>query len=367
MFEGSKAEGTPLQTVQAKVTSGKWGPVNVASALKSGEYTAIATEPSSLGNQPGKSSPDTFIVDTSSPKVVLTAPTSPSNDRTPSFTGTASANTEVVVHIYEGTKAEGTEVSKATATGTGAAWTSGQAGTALATGKHTFAAVATQESPLGNPEGKSNVVTFVVNTNPPTVTLNTIETPSKDTTPSFSGTASETQAVTIKIYQGAEAKGTPFATAEAPVGAEKWGPVSSTTTLPEGEYTAVASEPSSLGNAEGKSAAIKFTVVTKSPVVTLNEVESPSKNTTPAFSGTSERHSHRHSQDLQRDESRRNGPGNARSDAEKRHLGDGGREKRARGWRLRRSRDPAEFPREPRGDEQHRHVRRGHEPTSGHP
>ena len=286
VFEGSKAEGTPLQTVQAKVTSGKWGPVNVSSALKSGEYTAIATEPSSLGNQAGQSKPDTFVVDTSSPKVALTAPTSPSNDRTPSFTGTASANTEVVVHIYEGTKAEGTEVSKATATGTGGAWTSGPAGTPLASGKHTFAAIATQESPLGNPEGKSNVVTFVVNMNPPAVTLNAIETPSKNTSPSFSGTASETLAVTIKIYQGSEAKGTPFATAEAAVSAEKWGPVGSTTALPEGEYTAVASEPSSLGNAEGKSGAIKFAVVTKSPVVTLNEVESPSKNTTPAFSGT---------------------------------------------------------------------------------
>ena len=286
VFEGSKAEGTPSQTVQANVTSGKWGPVSLPSALKSGEYTAVAVEPSSLGNANGQSSPFTFVVDTSSPKVTLTAPASPSNDQTPTFTGSAGATTNVVVHVYEGTEAKGTQLASATVKGTGAAFTTGEAGPALPSGKHTFAAQATQESPLGNPEGKSNVVTFVVNTNPPTVTLNTIMTPTGDSTPSFSGTASESQPVTVKIYSGPEAKGTPFAVAEAPVSSEKWGPATSATTLNDGEYTAVAVEPSSLGNAEGKSSAIKFVVNTKPPTITLNEVESPSKDTTPSFSGT---------------------------------------------------------------------------------
>ena len=285
VFEGEKAEGTPVQTVPANVTSGSWGPVS-PSALKSGTYTAIAVEPSSLGNKKGQSSPVTFVVDTSSPKVALNTPASPSNDQTPAFTGTASATTNVVVHIYEGTKAEGTQLASATVKGTGVAFTTGEATPALPSGKRTFAAQATQESPLGNPEGKSNVVTFVVNTNPPGVTLNTLTTPTGNVTPSFSGTATETQLVTVKIYKGSEAKGTPFAIAEAPVSSEKWGPASSTTPLLEGEYTVVASEPSSLGNAEGKSSAIKFVVITKPPTVTLAEVESPSKDTTPSFSGT---------------------------------------------------------------------------------
>ncbi len=287
IFEGEKAEGAPVQTVPANVTSGSWGPVSPASALKSGTYTAVATEPSSLGNKKGQSSPVIFVVDTSSPKVTLSTPASPSNDQAPTFTGTASATTNVVVHIYEGTKAEGTQLASATVKGTGGAFTTGEAGPPLPSGKRTFAAQATQESPLGNPEGKSNVVTFVVNTNPPTVTLNAITTPTGNTTPSFSGTASETHGVVVKVYKGSEAKGTPFAiTEEAPVASEKWGPASSTTPLIEGEYTAVASEPSSLGNGEGKSSAIKFTVITKPPTVTLNELESPSKDTTPSFSGT---------------------------------------------------------------------------------
>ncbi len=286
IFKGEKAEGTPVQTVPASVTSGSWGPVSPASALKSDTYTAVAVEPSSLGNESGQSSPVHFVVDTSSPEVTLGAPASPSNDQTPTFAGTASATTNVVVHVYEGTKAEGTQLASATVKGTGGAFTTGEAGPALPSGKHTFAAQATQESPLGNPEGKSNVVTFVVNTNSPTVTLNTITTPTGNTAPAFSGTANDTPTVTVKIYKGSEAKGTPFATAEAPVSSEKWGPASSTTLLVDGEYTAVALEPSSLGNPEGKSAAIKFVVNTKPPTITLAEVESPSNDTTPSFSGT---------------------------------------------------------------------------------
>ena len=286
IFEGENAEGTPVQTVPASVTSGSWGPVS-ASTLKSGTYTAVASEASSLGNKKGQSSPIIFVVDTTSPKVTLNTPASPSNDQTPTFTGTASATTNVVVHIYEGSEAKGTQLASATVKGTGGAFTTGEVGPALPSGKHTFAAQATQESPLGNPEGKSNVVTFVVNTNPPTVTLNAITTPSGNTTPSFSGTASETRGVVVKVYKGSEAKGTPFAiTEEAAVASEKWGPASSATPLVEGEYTAVASEPSSLGNGEGKSSAIKFVVITKPPTVTLAEVESPSKDTTPSFSGT---------------------------------------------------------------------------------
>ena len=46
------------------------------------------------------------------------------------------------------------------------------AGGPLADGEHTYTAVATEVSPLGNPEGKSEAVTFIVNTNPPLVTLN---------------------------------------------------------------------------------------------------------------------------------------------------------------------------------------------------
>ena len=66
-----------------------------------------------------------------------------------------------MVHIYEGTKAEGTQLASATVKGNGGAFTTGEAGPALPSGKRTFAA-GHPGKPAGQPEGKSNVVTFVV-------------------------------------------------------------------------------------------------------------------------------------------------------------------------------------------------------------
>src|SRR4029077_17328815 len=84
---------------------------------------------------------------------------------------------------------------------------------------------AEEESSLGNPTGKSEARTFVINTSPPTVTLAAVPTPSSDTSPSFEGTASDTEPVTVKVYKGSKAEGTAVATAEANVSSGKWGPV----------------------------------------------------------------------------------------------------------------------------------------------
>ena len=149
-----------------------------------------------------------------------------------------------------------------------------------------YTVVAEEPSSLGNATGKSETRTFVVDTSPPTVTLNAIPTPSNDTTPSFSGTASDTKPVTVTIYKGSKAEGTPAATAEATVTGGKWGPVSSSTVLASGEYTAVAGEASSIGNGEGKSAPKTFVINTNPPTVTLAAVPTPSNDTTPSFSGT---------------------------------------------------------------------------------
>src|SRR5439155_21094163 len=98
------------------------------------------------------------------------------NDTTPSFTGTASDTTSVVIQIYAGATAEGAVVSTATATGTGDGWTSGHASPALPSGQYT--AIATQESSLGNPSGVSEPVTLTVETASPTETVDPAEPPS---------------------------------------------------------------------------------------------------------------------------------------------------------------------------------------------
>ena len=132
-------------------SGGTWSTRPASRPLAAGEhtYTAVAKEESLLGTRrrklKGRSSSTRPTI------VTLNQPLSPSKNRTPTFSGSASAATEVVVHIYEGPTDEGTEISKATASGTEGTWTSGTANPALATGEHTYTAVAMQTSPLGNP------------------------------------------------------------------------------------------------------------------------------------------------------------------------------------------------------------------------
>src|SRR5665213_1978427 len=103
------------------------------------------------------------------PTVTLNPPKSPSNNTTPSFTGTASETTPVTVKIYAGATMKGLAVSTATATGTGGGWSSGDASPALKDGQYT--ATATQAGSLGNPAGVSPPVKFTVDTVAPAVTI----------------------------------------------------------------------------------------------------------------------------------------------------------------------------------------------------
>src|SRR5207247_780487 len=246
--------------------------------------TEIATQPSSLGNPPGASSPVTFTVDTSSPTVTLDAPPKLSNNNKPSFTGSASDTTTVTVQVYEGAKAEGTVVASATASGNGGQWESGPATPTLADGEYT--AIATQPSSLGNPAGVSAPVTFRVDTGPPEVTLNRPKSPSNDTTPSFSGTASDSTPVTIAIHDGPSAAGPVVSTAGATGTGGDWSSGQASPELSTGEYTAVAAQESSIGNPTGESAPVSFFVDTRSPTVTLSQPPTPSNNTAPTFKGS---------------------------------------------------------------------------------
>ncbi|HWW90657.1 MAG TPA: Ig-like domain-containing protein [Solirubrobacteraceae bacterium] len=284
IYEGFAAEGTAVSSATASGTGGGWSSGEASPALSSGTYTAIATQPSSLGNPAGKSNSVTFVVNTASPTVSLNQPSSPSNNTKPSFSGEASESTTVTVKIYEGSKVEGTVVSSATASGTGGGWSSGQASPALSSG--TYTAIATQPSPLGNPAGKSNSVTFVVSTASPTVTLTGPPSPSNNTKPSFSGEASESTTVTVKIYEGSKAEGTVVSTATASATGGGWTSGEASPALSSGTYTAIATQPSSLGNPAGKSNSVTFNINTAAPSVTLEQPPTPSKNQRPSFIGT---------------------------------------------------------------------------------
>ena len=298
VYNGSEAKGTPVATATAAGSRAgeAWSSGSASPALEAGShtFTAVAVEPSGITNGEGKSAEVHFEVDTLPPEVKLN-PVALSKNTTPSFSGTASESGQAVtVDIYKGTKVEGTPVATATAAGgrSGTSWASGDASPALPGGDREYTAVAVEPSGIGNGEGKSSAVTFEVNTNPPEVTLEPLAEVSPETTPKFEGAASETGEVTVQVFTGSKAEGTPLATLGAKVEIGKWHTPHLTKALcdpspPSGcQYVAVAIEESGLGNGPGKSNEVKFDVDTSAPLVTMKPLSPRSKSTEPSFAGT---------------------------------------------------------------------------------
>ena len=123
IYEGAMVKGAPVTTATATGTVGEWTSAPAAKPLASHVYTAIATQTDEAGNV-GTSSPVHFIVDTQAPMVTLDQPRSPSNNRSPSFAGSASDHTQVAIIVHQGSGVTGREVASATAPGTGGRWTS---------------------------------------------------------------------------------------------------------------------------------------------------------------------------------------------------------------------------------------------------
>ncbi len=293
-FGGAASEATKVEVHVLEGTSevasasttaagGKWSTTGLSKALPKGKrtFTAYATEKSGLGNADGKSKSVSFEVNTEPPVVSIVAPTSPSNNLKPSFSGEASEATAVEVRVHT---AEG-EITGST-TASGGKWSLSSLSKELPKGKHTFTAYAKEKSGLGNPEGESKPVTFEVNTEPPVVVVQPPAELSNETTPAFSGTASETKPVTVEVFDGERAEGEPIVTVVAGVAAGAWQTAHLTSALPNATYTVRAREESSLGNPEGFAVPRTFTINTEAPDVELKSPPSPSNKTEPAFSGT---------------------------------------------------------------------------------
>ncbi len=266
IYVGATVKGSPISTATATGTGAGWESGDASPALRSGQYTATASQQSPIGNVVGTSSPVTFTVDTAPPTVTLTPPPSPSSDSTPSFTGSASDTTEVTVDIYAGATATGPVVATAKARGNGGIWHSEKVSHELTSGQ--YAATATQPSSLGNPAGTSSPVTFKVDTAAPTVTLTPPPSPSSDSTRSFTGSASDETPVTVDIYAGATATGPVVATATATGTGGGFSSGDAQPALSDGHYTATATQTSLAGHT-GTSPSVTFTVDTMPPRVTV--------------------------------------------------------------------------------------------------
>ncbi|ENK7105546.1 BapA prefix-like domain-containing protein [Enterobacter kobei] len=247
------------------------------SPLAEGTHVLTIRETDPAGNQSAPSAGFTVVVDTVSTTPVITNVTddvgntattvvsgTPTNDATPTLSGTAEANS--VVTIFDG----GTQIGVVTADGTGA-WTFTPE-TALAEGSHSFTAQATD--PQGNVSAVSGAWSVVVDLTAPTVpTLDTVNDNvpggitgnltsgqvTNDSTPTIGGTGQAGS--TIHIMNN----GTQIGTAIVD-GSGNWS-FTPTTPLVDGSYALRVYATDVAGNASANSSVFTFTVDTAGPVV----------------------------------------------------------------------------------------------------
>ena len=260
-----------VATQNATRSGSSWS-VNLANALPDGSYTAQATQTDSAGNG-GASSQPGFKVDTQAPAPTITSPAAGATVTAarPTLSGTAGSasgdSNTVTVKLYAGTGTGGTLARTLTATRSGGTW-SVTAGSAVSAG--TYTAVAQQQDALGN-AGESAPRTFTVDPPGPNVTLTSPApgTVTGDSTPAFSGASGtgpdDLPGVTVKIYSGGSATGTPVQTRSA--SGATWS-VSASPALADGTYTAQAEQQDSAGNT-GRSSAVTFSIDSASPTLTL--------------------------------------------------------------------------------------------------
>jgi hypothetical protein len=214
------------------------------------------------------------------PDVSISSPLSGSisNNQTPFFSGHAEeGDGEVTLKVYEGLTAEGTPIQTlSTLLVPDDNWSLGPL-RALKDGTYTARVEQTNAS---LETGISAPVTFAVDTVAPTVTLSPLESPSDNATPFFSGIASDKTPITVRVYAGARESGPVVSVAIAAGTGGMWKSGDASPALASGEYTAVATQESSIGNPAGWSAPVTFTVTP--PPVTPPPVMTPAASPTPA-------------------------------------------------------------------------------------
>jgi len=278
---------TEVATATAPGTGGAWSSSDASPPLSNGEYEAVATQASSIGNPEGKSKPVLFTVDTTPPSVTLTPVAPLTNNTEPSFSGSAGNasgdSASVTLNIYSGEGVAGSPVRTVKVSPVGTTWS---AVVAESLNEGTYTAQAEQSDDAGN-VGLSAPSTFRIKTNGPAVSLSSVASPTNDPTPSFSGGAgvdpADIASVTLKVYSGDAATGTPLRMMEVTPNGAGWKAVLAEA-LSDGTYTAQAEQSDKAGNTT-RSPASTFTVDTTPPAVSLTPLAALTNDPTPSFGG----------------------------------------------------------------------------------
>jgi chitodextrinase len=203
VYRGTSTSGTRLQTLAAtRGADGSWS-VTASPALAQGTYTVRARQSDAAGNV-GSSDARSFTIDTTAPRVALTAPADGSltDDATPTFAGTGGTTTgdsaTVTVLVYGGAAASGTPV-QALPTTRASNGTWSVTSPVLTDGAYTVQAE--QADAAGN-IGSSGPRTFRIDRTPPTAALSFSPTaPVLGQTVSFDASASNDLGGSIASYE----------------------------------------------------------------------------------------------------------------------------------------------------------------------
>jgi hypothetical protein len=276
-YQNAPAVGAAVVASSGSVTAGPVS-VEVTPIVSAGNVVVLAltsqsTAPLSLASREDPSASPQLVLeslDVTAPSVTLTSPAagSSTSQPRPTFAGAAGTaagdSATVTVKVYAGSTASGTPLQTLQATAAAGSW-SVAADAALADGAYT--AQAEQADDSGN-VGRSSPRTFTVDTAPPAVTLTSPASGSTaGATPTFAGAAGtapgDASAITVRVYGGTAATGTPVQTLQAQAAGGSWS-ATATAPLAGGTYTARAEQSDAAGNT-GLSAPTTFSVGTAPP------------------------------------------------------------------------------------------------------
>ncbi len=270
IYAGTTIVGSPVQTITTSVASstGAWV-AHPGSGLADGTYSVYAQQAGSAGT--AYTSANTFTVDTTPPSTTITSGPQ----------GTTSATDARFVFA---SSEPGSSFECQLDGGSWSACGSPQSYTGLDLGAHAFSVRAIDAA--GNVDPNPAAATWTVDTAatvPVTLTSPADGTTTSDTTPTFSGAAGASDgAISLEID---DAGGNPVETL-TPATGNSWS-ATATPALPDGTYTAFASQLSAGGTTTYYSGVIRFTVDTAPPVVTLTSGPAgATNNPTPVFGGS---------------------------------------------------------------------------------
>lgn len=275
IFSGTGTAGTLLQTLTPTRTGASWS--TTAAALAQGTYTVQAMQDDAVGNL-GTSAANTFTVDTVAPTVTVNqkAGQSDPTNALPLLWTVTFSEPVTGFDASDLTRGGGSTGGTVSVSGSGASYEISLAGTPTSgTASFTTAAARAQDpAGNGNAASTSTDTTVTYDAVAPNLTLTTPANNSadNDTTPALAGAAGnatgDATTVTVKIHGGTGTAGTVVQTLTSTRSGASWSV--NATTLPQGTYTAQATQADTAGNV-ATSSANTFVVDTTDPAVTINQ------------------------------------------------------------------------------------------------